>query len=148
MSSLPGLGVVHLDMAQVRGARPGSRVQSARLASPVEDPFADRSPDDTDARPPLFSEYVHVRSSSRGSSTRSPSAASSTRPSSRWGTMSRKGAYSPAPTDLRSGSRSGQSLLARIHPKHAQDGSVDLATPFEWDGMEDPFADPNKHGVD
>ncbi|EKM53216.1 uncharacterized protein PHACADRAFT_259419, partial [Phanerochaete carnosa HHB-10118-sp] len=145
MPSIPSASMLQLDMAQVSRARADSR-----LVSPLEDPFADH----VDAHAPLYAEYyVHGRSDSRGSQsqTRSPSVASSTRTISRWNTLtspvSRRGAYSPAPTDSRAGSRSGHSLLTRGHSKHHTDASVDLATPFEWDGMEDPFADPNKHGV-
>lgn len=154
MASIPSASMVHLDMAQ--GSRTGSAAagvaradsrarSSPRLVSPVEDPFADRAPDESDAHAPLFAAY------SSAPRTRSPSSASSVRPASRWGTLSpvsRRGAYSPAPTDSRAGSRNGHSPLVRGHSKHYTDGSVDLTTPFEWDGMEDPFADPNRHGAE
>ena len=61
MASIPSASMVHLDMAQ--GSRPGSavavaradsRARSPRLVSPVEDPFADRAPDESDAHAPLF----------------------------------------------------------------------------------------------
>ncbi|GJE92389.1 hypothetical protein PsYK624_085430 [Phanerochaete sordida] len=126
MASIPSASMVHRDMA----SRGSSRAQTARGASPADDPFAD-APEDAHA--PLFAEYAHARSDSAAPRTRSPSAASS-RPGSRWGTLTpmSRGVYSPAPTDSRAGSRSANR-------------SVDLATPFEWDGMEDPFADPNRH---
>ena len=145
MCSIPSASLVHLDIDMAR-ARADSRGAGSRGPTPTEDPFADRpSPDEADPRAPLFSDYAHERSDSRGS------AASSVRPSSRWRAhtpVSTRGAYSPAPTDSRAGSRSGASSLFRGQSKRREDGSVDLATPFEWDGMEDPFADPNRHGVD
>lgn len=143
MSSIPSASMVHLDIVQ-RRARAESRAQSNRLPTPVEDPFSDR-PDDSDASAPLFA--GHERTDSRATRTRSPSTVSS-RPPSRWGartpssTGSRnKGGFAPVPTsESTSGARGGPGLPAQLE--------VDLSSPFEWDGMEDPFADPNKHSVD
>jgi hypothetical protein len=151
MSSIPSASMVHLDMLQ-RRARADSRAQSSspsgssRLGTPLEDLFADHEPD-TDVHASLFG-----RSESRGDMrTRSPSTLGSRLPS-RWGALgpgstfsggSRKGAFSPVPTsEARAGSglRSGSRDVPQL--------SVDLSSSFEWEGMEDPFADPNKHSVD
>lgn len=130
MASIPSASLVHLalDMGRARAdsratTRTTSRTNSRMGSSSSRGASPVDDPfADPDARAPLVAP-----------SRRSPSSASAARPPSRWGaSTSSRGAFSPVPTDAH----------------HHQGLSVDLGAPLEWEGMDDPFADPNRRAVD